>query len=405
MTHLSSISDSDSSNSRFVRRAPAANVRWTTAFALLTTATFCAHAASIRVGGPLEPGHARPPLHINATPATSVYYNPSQVRHAYGIDRLAATGANQTIAIVDAYGSPSVQKDLNTFCSYFGLPTTSVAIYYPQGKPAPNTGWAQETALDVEWAHAVAPGAKIVLVVAKTASFNNLLGAVDYAVNNLGATVVSMSWGGSEFSGETSYDYHFIHNGVTFVASAGDSGESTGVEWPAASPYVVSVGGTSLSLDANANRTSETAWSSSGGGISQYEVRPTYQSGWSGLTARGVPDVSYLADPNTGVEVVYGGRLYVFGGTSVGAPQWAGLIALANSLRTAGSGTLNSANTALYTLAQSNGTYVVNPANFLDISSGNNGADPDDYAVIGYDLVTGVGSPLADGLVPALSLK
>src|SRR5947207_3427148 len=262
-------------------------------------------AESVHLGGRIEPGHARPPLHANATPATSVYYNPAQIRHAYGVDILLVSGTGQTIAIVDAYGSSSMQKDLNTFCSYFNLPAITVPVYYPQGKAGINTGWAQETALDVEWAHAIAPNARIVLVVAKTASLNNLLGAVDYAVNNLGANVVSMSWGGSESSAETSWDSHFTKPGVTFVASSGDSGESTGVEWPAASPNVLSVGGTRLSLDASGNRVCETAWSGSGGGISVYEALPSFQIGLLSATGRGVPDVSYVADPNTGVEVVY----------------------------------------------------------------------------------------------------
>jgi subtilase family serine protease len=116
------------------------------------------------------------------------------------------------------------------------------------------------------------------------------------------------------------------------------------------------------------------------------------------ISGRGVPDVSYVADPNTGVVVVFGGRLYVFGGTSAGAPQWAGLVAIANSMRS--SGTLNSADNAIYSIAGS--SYA---PNFFDITSGNNGADPDDYAISGYDLVTGLGSPKANSLVPALSLK
>src|ERR1039457_3620468 len=202
---------------------------------------------------------------------------------------MAADGTGQTIAIIDAYGSSSIQSDLNTFCSDFKIASTTVVIDYPQGRPISNAGWAEETSLDVEWAHAIAPGAKIVLVAAKSASYADLLGAVDYAVNTAHATVVSMSWGGSESSAETSYDSHFSsHPGVTFVASAGDSSE--GVEWPAASPYVVGVGGTSLYLQSNNNRSSETAWSGSGGGISAYESAPLWQSGWSGLTYRCVPD-------------------------------------------------------------------------------------------------------------------
>jgi subtilase family serine protease len=235
--------------------------------------------------------------------------------------------------------------------------------------------------------------ANIVLVVAKSASYTDLLGAVDYAVNNAQATVVSMSWGGSESPAETSYDSHFSsHPGVTFVASAGDSGE--GVEWPAASPYVVGVGGTSLYLNPDNSYNSETAWSGSGGGISQYELTPSWQHAWSGLGYRCVPDVSYLGDPNTGVLVVYRNNLYVFGGTSVGAPQWAALVALSKA-------SLASADTTLYSVAGTANT--INPSYFHDITSGNNGADPDDYAIAGYDLVTGLGSPVANGLVPALS--
>jgi subtilase family serine protease len=291
-----------------------------------------------------------------------------------------------------------MQRDLNTFCSYFGLPAITVPVYYPQGRPGGNTGWAQETALDVEWAHAIATNASIVLVVAKTASINNLLGAVDYAVNILGATVVSMSWGGSESSSEVQWDSHFTKPGVTFVASSGDSGESNGVEYPAASTNVLSVGGTSLYLDGNNNRASETGWSGSGGGLSVVESLPAFQNGWLAGSARGVPDVSYVADPNTGVEVVFGGRLYVFGGTSVGAPQWAGLIALANSGR---SSNLNPASTALYSVASA-GADIINSSNLFDIKSGSDGSDPDDNAVAGYDLVTGLGSPIGTGLIQAL---
>ena len=370
------------------------------AVALITPAS----AQIVNLGGSPAPGHARPPLFVNFGPfkgagngkgansaATSVYYTPAQIRHAYGFDQMTADGTGQTIAIIDAYGSSSIQSDLNTFCSDFNIASTTVVIDYPQGKPTSNAGWAEETSLDVEWAHAIAPGAKIVLVAAKSASFSDLLGAVDYAVTTVHATVVSMSWGGSDFADETSYDFHFNHPGVTFVASAGDSSE--GVEWPAASPYVVGVGGTSLYLDSNNNRSSETAWSGSGGGISAYESAPLWQSGWSGLTYRCVPDVSYLADPNTGVAVVYRNGGYVFGGTSVGAPQWAALVALSKA-------SFNSAAT-LYSAAGTANTIA--PNNFYDITSGNNGPDLDDYAIAGYDLVTGLGSPAALGLVSALS--
>jgi subtilase family serine protease len=381
-------------------------------FCLAAASTDSATAQVVQLGGPLRPGHARPPLYANFGPfkgpgnggrggggggggSTAVYYSPAQIRQAYGFNQLSTIGAGQTIAIIDAYGSPSIQKDLDAFDAYFHLPSATVDIRYPNGKPGRNTGWAEETSLDVEWAHAIAPGAKIMLVVAVNSSTTALLGAVDYAVAN-GATVVSMSWGSGEYAGETADDSHFNVPGVTFVASSGDSGEGTSVEWPAASPYVVGVGGTSLRLDSSNNRTNETAWSLSGGGISQYENTPSWQSGWVGTGLRRcVPDVSYVADPNTGVEVVYNGALYVFGGTSVGAPQWAALAALANAMK---GSPLNSADIALYSAAGA----PINSADFYDIISGNNGNDTDDFALVGYDLVTGLGSPVANGLIPAL---
>jgi subtilase family serine protease len=359
-------------------------------------------AVSVPVGGPLRAGEARPPLYMRVQ-ANVAGYSPAQIRQAYGVSALTGnntTGSGQTVAIVDAYGDSSIQQDVANFSSYFGLGPASLTIAYPQGAPRQrNSGWALETALDVEWAHALAPGANILLVVAKSSSLNNLLGAVDYAVNH-GAKVVSMSWGTGDFSSETAYDFHFNVAGVTFVASSGDNGESTSVEWPAASPFVVSVGGTSLTLDSSGNRVSETAWSGSGGGISAYESFPACQAGWDQYAAgRGVPDVSFVGDPSTGVAVLEGGTWYVVGGTSVGAPQWAALVALSNGQRNSGS--LSQANTALYSQAGTAG--VINSTYLVDITAGNDGGDVDDYAVAGYDLVTGLGSPVANNLVPALA--
>ena len=374
-------------------------------WSLLLILTTSATAEVMRMGGGLRPGFARPPLLLNLDPldATSNYgpYSPAQVRHAYGVDQLGATGSGQKIGIVDAYGDPSIQTDLNNFCSYYGIPSTTVQILYPQGQPrSGNSGWALETALDVEWAHAIAPNATIILSVAKSASLSDLLGAVDAAVAK-GATVISMSWGAQESSGINAYDSHFQAAGVTYVASSGDSAELAApyeVEWPASSPFVVGVGGTTLYLDSSTgNRTSETAWSGSGGGLSSVYVQPTYQNGWQSFGTRCVPDVAFLADPNTGVGVAYGRYLYEVGGTSVGAPQWAALIALANSVRTSGA---VGGNAVIYSVAGTAPT--INLANFFDIISGSNGSDTDDAAGTGYDLVTGLGSPVANGLVAAL---
>lgn len=347
--------------------------------------------------GKPEDSEARPPIHAQPyVTASPTGYAPSQIRHAYGFDQLTGDGTGQTIAVVVAFGSASIQNDLNTFCAKYGLPTTTVAVYYPQGKSGrTDSGWALETSLDVEWSHAIAPKANIALVVARSARLGDLLSAVDYAVN-LGAKQVSMSWGGSEFSSEASYDYHFNKPGVTFVAASGDNG--SGVIWPAASPFVTSVGGTTLSLDGSGNVSSETAWSGSGGGVSAYEAKPAFQNGWQNAGSRSTPDVSYCADPNTGVSVYISnynnstGWITV-GGTSAGSPQWAGLIALSNSARGA---SLGNTNTAIYSTAAASYS-----TNFRDVTSGSNGGYS---ATPMYDYVTGLGSPLSNVLVPTLSL-
>jgi subtilase family serine protease len=360
------------------------------------TAPLWAQGQSGDLHGPLDNIEAHPPLHFRPSISASPNgYGVAQIRHAYGFDQVAPTGAGQSIAIIDAFGSGTIQNDLNIFSAQYGLPATTVLIYYPQGKPRrKDSGWALETSLDVEWAHAIAPAANIMLVVAKSASLSDLLGAVDYAVT-AGAKQVSMSWGSNEFSSEASYDSHFNKPGVTFLASSGDNG--AGVEWPAVSPYVIGVGGTSLALDGAGNVVGETAWSGSGGGVSAYEARPAFQSGWQAQAGRGVPDVSYDADPNTGVSVYIGNYngsagWFTVGGTSAGAPQWAGLVALVNSARSA---TMSSTDGRVYSAAGAN--YA---GNFRDITSGSNGAFT---AAALYDFVTGLGSPVSNQLVPALS--
>ncbi|MGA3008481.1 MAG: peptidase S8 and S53 subtilisin kexin sedolisin, partial [Opitutaceae bacterium] len=169
---------------------------------------------------------AHPPLqkYTGILPATAgpTGYTPQQLRHAYGFDQLNTTGQGQIIAIVDAYGSPTIQADLDTFCAAFGIPSTTVQVYYPEGTPAIDSNWATETSLDVEWAHAIAPGATIVLVATQSASFDDLFTGVDYAVT-LGAPQVSMSWAGAEWSTEGTSDFHFNVPGVTFFASSGDT--------------------------------------------------------------------------------------------------------------------------------------------------------------------------------------
>ena len=361
---------------------------------------------------------ANPPVQVVNSSSISpfVAVTNTQIYQAYGFGQLSCNftgypwgdphlcGYGQTIGIVDAYDDPTLQSDLALFTSLYGLPpcnTTNGCLVKatPQGTPAANSGWDLEISLDVQWAHAIAPGAKIMLVEVSSNSFSNLLTGVSYASSQPGVHQVSMSWGGSEFSSEGSYNSYFEVGGVSFFASSGDSGH--GVEWPAASPYVVGVGGTSLSMASNGTVLSETAWADSGGGVSSYLSIPSYQSSFGvNSSGRGVPDVSYDADPNTGFEVYLSGSEVQVGGTSAGSPQWAALFAIVNSYRSTPISSISyGTDTAIYGAA-SNSTYA---SNFRDITSGTNGAcGAVCTAGPGYDFVTGLGSPLANSLVPFL---
>jgi len=265
----------------------------------------------------------------------------------------------------------------------------------------PSGYWAEEESLDVEWSHAIAPGANIVLVEAASNSFTDLLGGIQWATNN-GAHIVSMSWGVNSFSDESYYDSYLNQPGVAFFASAGDSAST--VSYPASSPYVVSVGGTSLTLNPDNTIASETAWSSGGGGVDTQESQPAYQSNYGlSLGGRGTPDVSYNADPITGFSVydTLAGGFIELGGTSGGAPQWAGLTAIVDQDRLAiganylSSNTASGAYTDIHSLLYSAGAQTA----LSDITSGSNGY----YAGPGYDLATGLGSPIANYLVPYLA--
>lgn len=311
-----------------------------------------------------------------------------------GVYNLPSSGGSGVIAIVDAFDYPTAENDLNVFSTQFGLPPCTTAngcftkVYASGTKPRKNCGWAQEAALDIEWAHAMAPNAKIVLVEATSNSFANLFAAVDVATQQILTNgtrgEVSMSWGGSEFSSEASNDSHFQNNGVVYFAASGDTGGAN--IYPSVSPSVVSAGGTSVNRDSNGNFVSETGWSGSGGGPSKYEPKPAYQSGVSGTSAtqRSAPDFSFDADPNTGVSVYdstscqgLSGWL-VFGGTSVSSPSLSGIVNLA--------GSFSVSSTTELTTIYANRT---NTSDFRDIVSGSAGSFS---CAAGYDFVTGVGS-------------
>ncbi len=244
---------------------------------------------------------------------------------------------------------------------------------------------------------------RIVLVEANSNSYSDLLTAVNYARNQPNVSVVSMSWGGGEWSSEAANDSYFTtpsgHSGVTFVASTGDAGSAGAPEFPSVSPNVLAVGGTQLTTDGAGNYISETGWSGGGGGVSGDESQPSYQRGVVTQTtsARAVPDVSYDGSSNSPFAVYdtssYGGWLEVYG-TSAGAPQWAALMAIADQGRElAGKGTLDGGTQTLPML------YQLPQSDFHDITSGSNGGYS---AGSGYDLVTGRGSPLANRIVAGL---
>jgi hypothetical protein len=316
---------------------------------------------------------------------------PDLVRDAYGFDQIsfdgvAGDGTGQTIAIVSAFDHPTIEADLAEFSQQFGLPAANFSeIELGAGQTDP--GWALETALDVQWAHAIAPGASILLVEAASNSIGDMLDAVAVAASQPGVSAVSMSWGGPEFFGQWAFDDFFQKVGVTFVAASGDNGR---VNWPAVSPNVLAVGGTMLPLGGGA----ETAWSGSGGGLSRFYAAPDYQAGL-GLGRRATPDVAYNAAPRSGVAVFTsvgpeGDGWYQVGGTSAGAPQWAALVAIANQGRALlGLPALDGASETLPAL------YGQSAENFNDVTVGRD-AGP------GFDLATGLGTPEAEQVVADL---
>ncbi|PWU24967.1 MAG: peptidase S8 [Candidatus Rokuibacteriota bacterium] len=346
--------------------------------------------------------HARVSSDATKRPLVSsgpVGYGPAQFQTAYSLPSTSA-GSGQTIGIVDAYDDPTAEKDLGTYSSTFGLSSCTIAngcfkkVNQTGGTsyPRSNGGWALEISLDVQIAHATCPNCKILLVEASSNSFANLLAAEDYATGH--ATVVSNSWGGGESSSETGYDSHFNRPGIPITVSSGDSGY--GVEYPAASPYVTAVGGTSLKVNADNTRSSESAWSGAGSGCSAYEAKPAWQLD-SGCARRAVADVSADADPNTGAAVYDSTRYcslfgifncttgwYQVGGTSLAAPLVAAVYALAG----------NGASTTYGSFPYSH------TSSLFDVTSGSNGTCSPSYlctAGSGFDGPSGLGAPSGVG--------
>jgi kumamolisin len=336
------------------------------------------------------------------------------------------TGGSKSIAIVDAYDDPFAGPDLAYFSSQFGLPfdPAQLRVVYEDGiEPEVDTtgGWEVEESLDLQYSHAMAPNATIYLVEAQTNSYDDLLTSVEIAGNlvrcgsteqnpttlevgtcptsSTGTGEVSMSWGGQEFSTETSYDSIFTTAGVVYLASAGDN---PGTNWPCTSPDVVCAGGTTIRRSpATGNFINEESWTLTGGGVSLYEKIPSYQSSISGIvgTARGVPDVSLDSNPVTGVWIYdsFGYALSIYdeelanagwtivGGTSAASPMWAGIV---NNAATRASSFAASSNAELTTLYANKAV----SGDFRDIVAGYCGPYGGYQTVAGWDPCSGIGS-------------
>ena len=487
----------------FLRRGATTCMIVTAALALTTASPALAQQPAVAEWQFLE-SSTTPPTESACYAAGIRCFTPQAMQNAYNIPPLYTqgfTGKGKTIAVIDSFGSSTIANDLNVFSTAFGLPhlcgeagvtcspgMPTFRILQVQGSPPPNppppnhgTGkenhnlWALEVSLDVEWAHAIAPQANILLVTTPTAEtqgvqgFPQMMNAIQYVVDNHLADVISMSLASTEgnFSSASLMGLRgaFVDaqaNRITVIASTGDSGTSNpgktpvknsgvipypSVGWPASDPLVTAVGGTRLCMDATTglmvDNTSpptvcqvflgrrEIGWPFSGGGYSILFARPAFQTtlppgstyvgssvGAPGPNSnmRGVPDVSFQASSGTG-PLVYmsepattssgtgcGGAdpcsigWYVVGGTSCSAPQWAGLVAIADQM--AGSD-LGYINPALYAIAADPSKYA---HDFFDVTVGSNQVSsiPGYPASPGWDAITGLGSPNAMNLLPDL---
>ncbi|MGZ4649680.1 MAG: S53 family peptidase [Kineosporiaceae bacterium] len=392
-------------------------------------------------GVPTPPGSAECLRRLGAA-----CYSPAQLVRAYDLEplwRAGDTGAGRTIAIVDSFGSPTIREDLHVFDATYGYPDPKLTIVQPAGlvprfdpRNHDHTGWAGETTLDVEWAHALAPGADILLVetpVAETegiTGFPEIVTAETYVLDRDLADVISQSFSATEqtftspaqLKSQRSAFVKAAAAGVSVLAATGDDGAAGPdlrgrllpkpvVGWPASDPLVTAIGGTKLTLDATGQRTSpDTTWhepdgGASGGGLSTVFPRPPWQDGVQAVVgaARGIPDVSMSAAKDGGLLVYASYRAAdrgwsVVGGTSAATPLFAAIVAIADQVAGHRLGLLNP---RLYALAREPAAR----SGIVDVTTGDNvipnvGGYP---ARRGYDLATGLGSVDANRFVHALA--
>jgi subtilase family serine protease len=329
---------------------------------------------------------------------------PAQLTEAYGLNAISFTsasgatvagdGTGSTIALIEAYNDPTVASDLHTFDQAYNLPDPPLDLVNLGGAQS-NPAWSLEESLDVEWAHAIAPGATIVVVEASSQSLPALQTAINIARNIPAVNVISMSLGfpESSYHGSLPLTTPAGHVGITFVAASGDSGLAGGSDWPAVSPDVLAVGGTTLYTGPSGQYFTEVAWSGSGGGESHFVSEPAYQRGVQSSGARITPDVAFDGDPDTGVEVYQTspytgvGSWQIVGGTSLGTPAWAAIIAIADQGRLLqGKGSLDGPTQTLPTL------YSLPASDFHGVAS---------YRA-GRAAMDGLGSPIGPALIADL---
>jgi subtilase family serine protease len=370
--------------------------------------------------GSVPLGYARPTVWLldqapvpalTISPKSGLWVNIDEMKKVYGLDLLTDQGAGATVAIVDAFDSPNAELDLNTFSTLYSLPActtlngcfTKVNQRGGSTPPVRDAGWEVEINLDTQWVHAIAPLAKIILVEADSNFDDDLFTAEAYAASV--ASVVSNSWSGGEYSGQSYYDAYMNQPYVTYLASSGDSGGFIG--YPSTSAKVIAVGGTTLGIGPKAAHypvlfpVVETGWSGSGGGCSAYTPSLTFQKPLVPTICkkRAVPDISMDADPNSGVlvQVSLQGGYYRVGGTSLACPMMAAVVGIANGARhTLGKLALSNTLQHLY-------DHGLSPTYLRDITVGKAGVWPFVWnAGVGFDFVTGLGAPLANNLVPYL---
>lgn len=372
-------------------------------------------------------------------------YTPHQFRLAYGVESLIEsgfTGKGQTVVDIVSFGSPILQRDMDVFDQQFGLPPITIQVISPIGtKPFDSAnkdmvGWANETELDVQIIHAIAPDAGIVVLTSPVSETEGTIGLPEflqleqYALDHHLGNIVSQSWGASEVTlkdaagqqeiqkWDAFYQKATTQQGMTYFSSSGDNGATdynnlqatrlspvATTSFPADNPWVTSVGGTTVTR--NGVSIQETAWSDSGGGFSAFSPTPSYQQTLPSSVQgelnhrRGVPDVSGDADPLTGLAIYFGGQWILGGGTSASAPLWAAIMAIANQMAGHPLGFINP---TLYKLALASN----NVQDFHDVTMGNNSVDAKGVMVTGYpavqgwDPITGLGTPKADKLLPDL---